>query len=525
MSPPKKRILIGSPIHQKPAILLEFLSSLLHLKQHQVELYYYFIDDNIDQKSSDILQQFSQQSELVLLQSSGYSDEYVRDNTTHLWNSSLIWKVANFKNMMIQHAAQLQYDYLFLIDSDLILHPDTIEHLVAADKDIISEIFWTQWQPNKMFQPQVWMRDEYDQWEQQLGEQLSAQEIAIRFEQFITKLKNPGIYEVGGLGACTLISQHAIQSGVNFNPIRNISFWGEDRHFCIRAAALDIPLYVDTHYPALHLYRDSELDKVASFKKESGILPIDEILSPAEIQDTPHVEVIHENHKLTLTMVVKNESSRFLRQVLEEHRKYIDEAVIIDDGSSDTTIDLCREVLEGIPVRIIHNIVSKFSNEIDLRKQQWEEVLKSNPDWILNLNADEMFEPRFAQDIRPMLRNTEVDLICFRLYDFWNKDHYREDLYWQAHFHYRPFLIRYKPDFVFQWKETAQHCGRFPENIFALPYFLSGLRLKHLGWSRPEYRLEKYLRYNALDPNAEFGWKEQYASILDEHPNLVPWVE
>ena len=276
MTHPKKRILIGSPIHQKPTILQEFLTSLLHLNQQQFELYYYFIDDNVDQKSSDILQQFSQQSERVLLQSSGYSDEYVRDNITHLWNSNLIWKVASFKNMMIQHAAQLQYDYLFLIDSDLILHPDTIEHLVTADKHIISEIFWTQWQPNTMIQPQVWMRDEYDQWEQQLGERLSAQEIAIRFGQFITKLKNPGIYEVGGLGACTLISRHAVQSGVNFNPIHNLSFWGEDRHFCIRAAALGISLYVDTHYPALHLYRDSDLDKILSFKKESGILPIDE---------------------------------------------------------------------------------------------------------------------------------------------------------------------------------------------------------------------------------------------------------
>jgi len=525
MNHPKKRILVGSPIHQKPAILQEFLTSLLQLKQHHIELNYYFIDDNIDQDSSHILQQFSQQSEHVLLQSSGLSDDYIRDDTTHLWNTNLIWKVANFKNTIIQHAAKLNYDYLFLIDSDLILHPDTIEHLVATDKDIISEIFWTQWQPDAMFQPQVWMRNEYDQWEQHLGERLPDQEIAIRFAQFISKLKNPGLYEVGGLGACTLISQSAIKAGVNFNLIHNVSFWGEDRHFCIRAVALGIPLYVDTLYPALHLYRDSDLDKVSSFKKECEILPIEEELSSVENHNRSHVKVIHENPKLTLTMVVKNESSRFLRQVLEEHRKYIDEAVIIDDGSSDGTIDLCYEVLEGIPVRMIHNDVSKFSNEIDLRKQQWEEVIKSNPDWILNLDADEIFEPRFAKEVRPLLREADVDLFCFRLFDLWNQDHYREDLYWKAHFNYRPFLVRYKKEFVFQWKETAQHCGRLPENIFALPHSLSNLRLKHLGWSRPEYRLEKYLRYHALDPNGEFGWKEQYASILDEQPNLIPWVE
>ena len=30
--------------------------------------------------------------------------------------------------------------------------------------------------------------------------------------------------------------------------------FGEDRHFCIRAAALGLSLYVDTHYPAYHIY-------------------------------------------------------------------------------------------------------------------------------------------------------------------------------------------------------------------------------------------------------------------------------
>ncbi|MHA0858293.1 glycosyltransferase family 2 protein [Paenibacillus sp. CMAA1364] len=510
----KRRVLLGSPIHQKPAILQQFLNALLQLNQHHIELHYYFIDDNIDPDSSLILQQFCLKSERTLLQPSGHSDEYLRDDTTHQWNNNLIWKVANFKNRIIQHATEQQYDYLFLVDSDIILHPDTIEHLVATNKDIISEIFWTQWQPNAMLQPQVWMRDEYDQWEQEVGERLPSEVISLRFEQFISKLGKPGMYEVGGLGACTLISQHAIQSGINFNPIHNISFWGEDRHFCIRAAVLGIPLYVDTHYPALHLYRDSDLDKLPDFINNCGISKSPQ---PADI--------IHEKPRITLTMVVKDESQRFLRQVLEEHRKYIDEAVIINDGSSDDTVDLCYEILEGIPLRMIHNEVSKFSNEIDLRKQQWEEVLKYDPDWILNLDADEIFEPRFAQEIRSLLRDTDVDLFCFRLFDFWNIDHYREDRYWQSHLMYRPFLIRYNKDFVFHWKETAQHCGRFPENIFELSHSLSDLRLKHLGWSQPQDRLEKYLRYKVLDPHGVFGWKEQYESILDEFPNLQPWIE
>ncbi|MEK3750947.1 glycosyltransferase [Paenibacillus sp. FSL E2-8871] len=546
MTENKVRVLIGSPIHQKPMVLKEFLNSLLRLNIADIELDFHLVDDNDDEESSRLLLEFQSMGDHIYLQSSGFHDAYIRNDTTHFWNTNLVWKVANFKNLMINRAQTLNYDYLFLIDSDLILHPDTLRHLIGTNKDIISEVFWTQWQPETMFQPQVWMHDEYNQWELLPGEKLQPEEINRRFHEFIAKMRIPGIYEVGGLGACTLISQHAIKAGVSYNQIRNISYWGEDRHFCIRAAALGIPLFVDTHYPALHLYRDSDLSKVEDFIKETtetkaeatdteNSSSTDEV--PASVMPTPTtdnpdnesskeaVPPARKRPKLTLTMVVKNESGRFLRQVLEEHRKYIDEAVIIDDGSTDNSAAICLEVLEGIPVHLVHNTISKFSNEIELRKQQWEEVLKTKPEWILSLDADEIFEASFAANIEPLLYADEVDLFCFRLYDLWNATHYREDIYWRSHLNYRPFLLRYKEDFNYVWNESPQHCGRFPENVFELPHQLSNLRLKHLGWSKAEFRLEKYLRYMLLDPDGQYGWKEQYLSILDEHPHLIPWVE
>src|SRR5690606_16569030 len=52
---------------------------------------------------------------------------------------------------------------------------------------------------------------------------------------------------------------------------KNISFWGEDRHFCIRAQALGFDLFVDTNYPAFHIYREDDLQVLenAKNKKES----------------------------------------------------------------------------------------------------------------------------------------------------------------------------------------------------------------------------------------------------------------
>jgi len=224
-------------------------------------------------------------------------------------------------------------------------------------------------------------------------------------------------------------------------------------------------------------------------------------------------------------MCVKNEASRYLCQVLEDARMYIDAAVIIDDASTDDTVALCYEVLKGIPVSIVRNAQSKFTYESDLRIQQWQETIATNPDWILVLDADELFEPSCKYELPTLLERTDVDVYYFRLFDMWDADHYREDRYWSAHNYYRPFLIRYKQDFAYAWCEQALHCGRLPYNIHQLRAECSSLRLKHYGWSRQQDRVAKYARYKQLDPDGVFGIKEQYESILDEHPTLILWSE
>lgn len=652
----KIRVLIGSTIRQNPNVLSEFLKSLKQLSRKGLAVDYYFVDDNDDSKSKELLKDFCIDGK-VKIEKVKAQDIYVCDETTHNWNEGLIWKVANYKNRIIKYCKKENYDYLFIIDSDLVLHPNTLIHLIDTKKDIISEIFWTKWNPDEGHLPQVWLYDQYSLVPKSRGEKLTKEESARRRNLFIKNLQKPGVYDVGGLGACTLLSKTALEKGVNYSEIYNVSFSGEDRHFCIRAAALGFKLFVDTHYPAYHIYRQSDLDGIEEYRKQCmnntsisysmevlgektrirntvkdfiqsyfscdyriftgfeglkylslfykrnfkimekniiSYLESNKVICKARLLDIEikdidsrqnkadvKVEFIlnniakgekkyygnltlrknngsnwvisymtfqndnkvsllghtvadilmereriykEKNNKITLSMLVRNEANNILDSVLNHAKQYVDNVVILDDNSTDNTVQICKEALKDIPLLIESNKESKFNNEITIRKQLWEMTINTNPDWILCLDADEIFEDSIIHYIQSLINQASFDYYSFRLYDFWNYTHYREDIYWCAHKYYRPFLVRYQENFPYVWQETPQHCGRFPYNIDILNGCNCNIRLKHFGWANEKLRRKKLDRYMELDPEGKYGNINQYRSILDSHPNLIKFV-
>ena len=647
----KVRVLLGSPIRQEPVILKAFLDSLCSLEKDNISLDYFFIDDNDDSSSRDFLFSFSKETEAnVIIEQGNKGDVYIRGEDTHHWKENLVWKVAEYKNKIIEYCKQEGYDYLFFIDSDIVLHPKTLSHLISTNKDIISEIFWTKWHKGSIELPQVWLYDHYSLVPKMRLENIDQAESDKRYIGFIELLRKPGIYEVGGLGACTLISKYALIAGVNFKEIYNISFWGEDRHFCIRAVALGLKLFVDTTYPAYHIYRKEDISGVEAYKRKYKGKNIDTIkadtfnfaknfledfysydysavnsFSEIEFFNTEYtnrfngrkVKDIHylvenkvtssvmiheiivdefteldkqitlrcifainaqindecikkdlgcslmldrkqddlwlinniefrnsdnnilfgftlpeliegkvrinktEGNKVTLAMLVRNESSKFIREMLTHASKYIDNAVILDDASDDNTVDICKETLKDIPLTLVSNKENGFNNEVALRKQLWQMTIETNPDWILCLDADEIFEDRIINIIKELINQPSFDHYSFRLYDMWDNNYYREDRYWQSHNFYRIFLLRYQPNYNYLWNEIPLHCGRIPKNIYDQNGCICHIRLKHYGWSTEELRKVKYQRYLALDPEGKYGNKKQYESILDKNPQLI----
>ena len=176
-------------------------------------------------------------------------EDYEKTGNDHLWTLELMAKMSDLRNRTITEMLTGGYDYWLSIDTDIVPDPKTLKTLIAADKDIVSEIFWTQ-APNGSYWCNAWM------WDQAAG--------------MSETWRKPGLYRVGMTGALTLVKRRVFEAGVDYTRIPNImkALRGEDRHFCVRAACAGFELWVDTHCPATHLYTRELFERYIAEKRD-----------------------------------------------------------------------------------------------------------------------------------------------------------------------------------------------------------------------------------------------------------------
>ncbi|WP_338553490.1 glycosyltransferase [Paenibacillus sp. KS-LC4] len=230
-------------------------------------------------------------------------------------------------------------------------------------------------------------------------------------------------------------------------------------------------------------------------------------------------------NKLTAIMQVRNEEGRYLEALLDDLSSYVDEIVIVDDASTDATVEICKACRKV--VRLVENEERLFGCEWRLRQMLWRAAEETEPDWLLAVDADEFYEEAAKTEMRSLINQGAYDWVAFRMYDFWGSvTHYREDAWWNLHQRPTVTLTRYLPGYHYAYPQWAHHVPRLPLTCSALPGALTELRIKHFGWAgSAEQRLQKYERYMQLDPEGKWGSLAHYASILDPNPRLVRWAE
>jgi glycosyltransferase involved in cell wall biosynthesis len=222
-------------------------------------------------------------------------------------------------------------------------------------------------------------------------------------------------------------------------------------------------------------------------------------------------------------MRVKNEA-RWIGSALASVGGLADGVVILDDGSTDGTADVCRTVP--------HVVRYEYQDEPvpdEYRDKQrllgW--CLELAPAWIMVLDGDEVLETRAPAVLRRAMADAEAAGLASlqaRFLYLWDapSQYIADEECWH------PLLfpvraserdrLRFAPDRA----GARLHCGRVPAGVSG-PSRKVDVAVKHFGYVDRADRRRKYEFYVRHDPaRARAGY---YEHLLRRRPRLARWHE
>jgi len=229
--------------------------------------------------------------------------------------------------------------------------------------------------------------------------------------------------------------------------------------------------------------------------------------------------------KIIANMIGRNESGRFLKEVLAHLRPLVDVIVFTDDASDDNTLEIAKEYGDYVYASPWDDPMFT-RNESVLRTKSWHNMEQhaEEGDWILAIDCDEkLFNVKNDASLKEICNNTTAKVINIKFVHMWSPTHFRVDKLWKPTNSSR--LFRYQAGG--EYRNSALACGAEPtyvvKNVMNRSYMIdSGLVMQHLGYQRDEDKTAKYERYMELD-KGKFHNIDHLSSIIDPEPVLVEW--
>ncbi|OGN29992.1 MAG: hypothetical protein A3A33_01565 [Candidatus Yanofskybacteria bacterium RIFCSPLOWO2_01_FULL_49_25] len=206
--------------------------------------------------------------------------------------------------------------------------------------------------------------------------------------------------------------------------------------------------------------------------------------------------------KLIGVMHVKD-AIRTIDECLTKLSSLVDEIIIVDNGSTDGTL----EAYKKFPKIAKLLYTEGYHGGRDVRLLL-EEAKKRNPDWIILIDSDEIFEDHLTRKIIEKYMRSAYSRISFRMYNFWlSKKRFRIDRDWLLYTLLpQRQMWRNLPGTYFN--DIKVHYG--PIQGISGPIYESPYRIKHYGYVERDaverkmrmYReIDKDKGYETLDPD------------------------
>lgn len=203
--------------------------------------------------------------------------------------------------------------------------------------------------------------------------------------------------------------------------------------------------------------------------------------------------------RLVAAYRIKN-CAETLLQSLDAASGFADDIVILDDGSTDKTTDICKT----------HPAVSRYERQelpFDERRDRnrtLEMAAEYDPDWVISIDGDEVYELDQKRADRLMhLNDPHIKALGFFWYTFWEPSltYFRADGAFGQTNGYR--MYKWEPgQSIVMGTPEGLHCGNIPQFPEGSHRF-TNVRVRHLSYETEEKRYKKYYFYRETDKNPQ----------------------
>ncbi|NPV54133.1 MAG: hypothetical protein HPY71_11505 [Firmicutes bacterium] len=144
-------VVIGCPVRNRDWIIGEYLDHIYNLDFPKDDLSLCFVINDSTDRTKEILMSFAREHKDEYRQIRILEHDLGQIEDQRTWNvrKKIYVSLAELRNILVEQALDMEADYLFSVDSDILVPPYTLKELIVADKDIVSAQIWND--PSKVF--------------------------------------------------------------------------------------------------------------------------------------------------------------------------------------------------------------------------------------------------------------------------------------------------------------------------------------------------------------------------------------
>jgi len=118
--------------------------------------------------------------------------------------------------------------------------------------------------------------------------------------------------------------------------------------------------------------------------------------------------------RIVMTLLVRNEQDVIAENILFHHHQGVDAFLVMDNLSTDSTVEIVRELARCIPIELLHQDQDTYSQSVWVTDMARAAATDHGADWVINNDADEFWMfPDF--DARSYLHSFDADVSGVRL--------------------------------------------------------------------------------------------------------------